>query len=189
MLNARQQVKKLGFEPTDDAVLIQLMFPSLALAYMRGPQPGDTNGEKPAVVSTSAPVDPPAPAPAAQPDPPVATSQAAEFDVEVDGEVFKVRVSGGGVAVMPAGGAQASGGNSAPTPKIGEGTVTAPMQGLIVKVPVKPGDSVKLGDVVAVLEAMKMQNDIVTTVAGKVSDVYVREGEVVTPNQPLLAIA
>jgi len=43
--------------------------------------------------------------------------------------------------------------------------------------------------VVAVLEAMKMQIDIVTTVAGKVSAVYVREGEVVTPNQPLLAIA
>src|SRR5213082_2409541 len=69
------------------------------------------------------------------------------------------------------------------------GTVIAPMQGLIVKVPVKAGDVVKLGDVVAVLEAMKMQNDIVTTVAGKVRDVYVKEGEVVSPNQPLLAIA
>src|SRR5207302_738091 len=69
-----------------------------------------------------------------------------------------------------------------------EDTVLAPMQGLIVKVPVKPGDMVKLGDVVAVLEAMKMQNDIVTTVAGKVAAVYVKEGEVVSPNQPLLAI-
>ena len=62
------------------------------------------------------------------------------------------------------------------------------MQGLIVKIPVNLGDEVKLGDVVAVLEAMKMQNDIVTTVAGKVRDIYVKEGEVVTPNQPLLAI-
>ncbi|MEA2657296.1 MAG: pyruvate carboxylase subunit [Chloroflexota bacterium] len=64
----------------------------------------------------------------------------------------------------------------------------APMQGLIVKLPVKAGDDVKLGDVVAVLEAMKMQNDIVTTVAGKVREVYVKEGEVVTPSQPLLAV-
>jgi pyruvate carboxylase subunit B len=72
---------------------------------------------------------------------------------------------------------------------VGEGTVIAPMQGLIVKVPVNQGDDVKLGDVVAVLEAMKMQNDIVTTVAGKVIAVYVKEGEVVSPNQPLLAIA
>ena len=62
------------------------------------------------------------------------------------------------------------------------------MQGLIVKLPLKPGDEVKLGDVVAVLEAMKMQNDIVTTVAGKVTGIYVKEGEVVTPNQPLLNI-
>ena len=53
---------------------------------------------------------------------------------------------------------------------------------------VKPGDAVKLGDVVAVLEAMKMQNDIVTTVAGTVREVYVREGEVVSPSQPLLAV-
>ncbi len=64
----------------------------------------------------------------------------------------------------------------------------SPMQGLIVKIPIKLGDDVKLGDVVAVLEAMKMQNDIVTTVAGKVRDVYVKEGQVVGPNQPLVAI-
>jgi pyruvate carboxylase subunit B len=63
------------------------------------------------------------------------------------------------------------------------------MQGLIVKIPVKPGDEVRLGDVVAVLEAMKMHNDIVTTVAGKVAQVYVAEGEVVSPNQPLVGIA
>jgi biotin carboxyl carrier protein len=112
----------------------------------------------------------------------------AEFDVEVEGEVFKVRVSGAGMTVMP-GDAAASTPAAAPaSPRSGEGTVIAPMQGLIVKLPVKAGDDVKLGDVVAVLEAMKMQNDIVTTVAGKVREVYVKEGEVVTPSQPLLAV-
>ena len=69
-----------------------------------------------------------------------------------------------------------------------EGSVVAPMQGLIVKLPLKRGDDVKLGDVVAVLEAMKMQNDIVSTSGGKVLEVYVKEGEVVSPNQPLIAI-
>jgi pyruvate carboxylase subunit B len=63
------------------------------------------------------------------------------------------------------------------------------MQGLIVKVPVNVGDEVKLGDVVAVLEAMKMQNDIVATQPGKVVEVYVKEGEVVSPNQALVAVA
>ncbi len=187
-------MRKLGFEPTDDMVLIHLMFPHLAPAYARGPQQLKKDGEKPAVVETAPPASDPAPAPVTVPaDPPVAQAppaQAAEFDVEVEGELFKVRVSGGGLAVMPVTAAPAASGDAAaPRPKAGEATVIAPMQGLIVKVPVKLGDDVKLGDVVAVLEAMKMQNDIVTTVAGKVSDVYVKEGQVVSPNQPLLAIA
>jgi len=184
---ARQQVRKLGFEPTDDMVLIHLMFPNLAPDYARGPQPEKADGHRPAAVQveTAPPPPPPEPEPVA-----VATAgQAAEFDVEVEGEVFKVRVSGGGLSVIGGGAVPAASVNSTPAvPKVTEGTVLAPMQGLIVKVPVKPGDDVKLGDVVAVLEAMKMQNDIVTTVAGKVSAVYVKEGEVVTPNQPLLNI-
>jgi pyruvate carboxylase subunit B len=190
---ARAQVRKMGFEATDDAVLIHLMFPSLVVDYMRGPQPAKSDGQTPAAPSAAPkPADkaPAPPASEAAPVPVPAEAPAAEFDVEVDGEVFKVRVSGGGLSVVaaPAGATPAA--NAAPSPpKAGEGTILAPMQGLIVKVPVKPGEDVKLGAVVAVLEAMKMQNDIVTTVAGRVSAVYVKEGEVVSPNQPLLAIA
>jgi pyruvate carboxylase subunit B len=185
---ARQQVKKLGHEPTDDVVLIHLMFPSLVADYTRGPQP-EQDGHKPVPPPPAAPA-PPAEvhtADAAEADPPA--PPAAEFDVEVEGEVFKVRVMGAGVQVATTTAAATSGKGTPAPPKAGEGTVIAPMQGLIVKVPVKQGDAVKLGDVVAVLEAMKMQNDIVTTVAGKVTAVYVKEGEVVSPNQPLLAIA
>ena len=183
---ARQQVRKLGYDPSDDNVLIHLMFPSIAQEYLRGPSP-KTDGSKPEPVPVAASLSP-------QPDPPPVPAPApaesvVEFDVEVEGEVFKVRVSGAGMSVMPvAGAAPAAGATTAPPLKNSEGTVLAPMQGLIVKVPVKAGDAVKLGDVVAVLEAMKMQNDIVTTVAGRVSDVYVKEGEVVSPNQPLLAV-
>jgi pyruvate carboxylase subunit B len=191
---ARAQVRKMGFEASDDAVLIHLMFPSLAVGYMRGPEPAKSDGAKPMPTPPPQPEMPLPPAPAPEPVPvpvPAGGGQAAEFDVEVDGEVFKVRVSGAGLSVVAAPTPSAtSATNAAPPPsKVGEGTVLAPMQGLIVKVPVKAGDDVKLGDVVAVLEAMKMQNDIVTTVAGKVSAVYVKEGEVVSPNQPLLAIA
>ena len=187
---ARRQVRKLGFEPTDDMVLIHLMFPHLAASYARGPEPAQPEAARAPEVATRPPEPEPAPVGAADPPPPE-SAQAAEFDVEVEGEVFKVRVTGAGLAVMPApaSAATSSGSTAPPRPKAGEGTVTAPMQGLIVKLPVKAGDDVKLGDVVAVLEAMKMQNDIVTTTAGKVRDVYVKEGEVVSPNQPLLAIA
>ena len=185
---ARAQVRKLGFEPSDDIVLIQLLFPSMVADYARGPEPARSNGERPAPVKVETKPEP-APQPADPPPAAVPVAPAAEFEVEVEGEVFKVRVSGAGLSVSVAAPAPAAGSNSAPAAqKVGEGTVLAPMQGLIVKVPVKPGDEVKLGDVVAVLEAMKMQNDIVTTVGGKVSAVYVKEGEVVTPNQPLLNI-
>jgi pyruvate carboxylase subunit B len=188
---ARQQVRKLGYEPTDDNVLVHLMFPNLAQEYFSDPpdKASDVPKQEPAAAS-AAPATPPAtadPEPSG-PAPPAAVSTA-EFEVEVEGEVFKVRVTGAGMTVTPsAGTAPAAGPTTAPPPRSGEGTVIAPMQGLIVKMPVKVGDEVKLGDVVAVLEAMKMQNDIVTTVAGRVTNVYVKEGEVVSPSQPLLAV-
>jgi pyruvate carboxylase subunit B len=184
--NSRRQVRKLGFEPTDDNVLIHLMFPSLAPEYLSGPAPkapGKPTAEPPVPVTA-----PPGPAPEEVPAPEPAPVATAEFDVEVEGEVFKVRVTGAGMTLTQSSGAGSQAPASPPPPRIGEGTVVAPMQGLIVKIPVKAGDEVKLGDVVAVLEAMKMQNDIVTTVAGKVSQVYVKEGDVVSPNQPLLAV-
>jgi pyruvate carboxylase subunit B len=188
---ARNQLKKMSYEPTDESVLIYLLFPSLTPDYLRGPEPEAPSPKGPARPVSTEPVAPVADPPAATPPPPAAAAAtAAEFDVEVEGEVFRVRVSGVGMTVMPGAGAGAAPGaaQASPPPRTGEGTVIAPMQGLIVKLPVKAGDDVKLGDVVAVLEAMKMQNDIVTTVAGKVREVYVKEGEVVTPSQPLLAV-
>jgi biotin carboxyl carrier protein len=47
---------------------------------------------------------------------------------------------------------------------------------------------VALGDVVAVLEAMKMQNDVTATRAGVVREVYVTEGMVVSPHDPILYV-
>ena len=183
---ARQQLRKMSFDPSDDSVLIHLLFPNLAPAYLRGPERSAADEPRPAAVTVAAdPPPPPASAPAPAPAPEAIST--AEFEVEVEGEVFKVRVTGAGMMVVPGGAVSTSTATTA-SPTIGEGTVIAPMQGLIVKIPVKAGDDVKLGDVVAVLEAMKMQNDIVTTVAGKVRAVYVKEGDVVTPSQPLLAI-
>jgi pyruvate carboxylase subunit B len=189
--SARLQLRKMGVEVTDDAVLIQLLFPNLAASY-RKKDAATVAPKQPAPAVTAEPATaPPAEAKADPPPSPLPASPTttAEFDVEVEGEVFKVRVTGAGMAVTPvaAGGAPAQAAAPSP-PRSGEGTVIAPMQGLIVKIPIRAGDDVKLGDVVAVLEAMKMQNDIVTNVAGKVRDIYVKEGEVVTPNQPLLAI-
>jgi pyruvate carboxylase subunit B len=195
---ARADLKKAGFPASGDNVLMYLLFPSLTLSFLKGDLAEQTTEGKQAradadeveaaedVAAAAAPPPDPAPAPA--------PAQAAEFQVDVDGEVFTVRVTGAGMSVAPLapGAAPAGAPASAPAPAgkpvAGPGSVVAPMQGLIVKVPVKVGDEVKLGDVVAVLEAMKMQNDIVSTAGGKVKAVHVKEGEVVSPNQPLVTI-
>ena len=62
------------------------------------------------------------------------------------------------------------------------------MQGTILKVNVKVGDAVKKGDVVAVLEAMKMENDIVAHSAGTVKAVYAQKGKNVDANAVLAVI-
>jgi len=206
---ARSRLQKRGLEPTDEHVLTYLMFPTLAVelfhAQAAPPEPAEgaaqsagsgalaaTGSSENLAVDeeTSSPQSAPELQQAAFAVGPASPS-AAEFDVEVEGQVFHVRVAGAGPTLAPGGAvaAAAPGGAVAAAPqRPHDGAITAPMQGLIVKVPVRVGDEVKLGDVVAVLEAMKMQNDIVTTRPGKVLEVYVTEGQVVSPNQPLVAV-
>lgn len=69
-----------------------------------------------------------------------------------------------------------------------EGAVTAPMAGKIVSVLVKDGDSVKVGDVLCILEAMKMENEIAATKAGIVHEVKVSEGTPVNEGETLFLI-
>jgi biotin carboxyl carrier protein len=69
-----------------------------------------------------------------------------------------------------------------------EGAVTAPMAGKIVSVLVKDGDSVNVGDVLCVLEAMKMENEITATKAGIVEEIKVSEGMPVNEGEALVII-
>ena len=70
----------------------------------------------------------------------------------------------------------------------GSGTLTAIMPGLIIKVPVSVGDAVAGGDVIVVLEAMKMENEICAPVEGVVKEVFVKAGDIVEQNQRLALI-
>lgn len=65
-------------------------------------------------------------------------------------------------------------------------TVTAPMPGLVVALRVKMGDSVVPGQAVAVVEAMKMQNELLARHGGVVTDVMVSERQTVSAGQPLV---
>jgi biotin carboxyl carrier protein len=64
----------------------------------------------------------------------------------------------------------------------------APLGGVIVEIAVKPGDSVKAGDKVAVIEAMKMKTVVSAHKDGRVTNVAVKVGDAVDAGQPLLSI-
>ncbi|MCG0277790.1 MAG: biotin/lipoyl-binding protein [Thermanaeromonas sp.] len=68
------------------------------------------------------------------------------------------------------------------------GNVTAPMPGNILSIKVKEGEEVKAGQVLLILEAMKMQNEIVAPRNGKVKKIYVSAGQSVNTGDPLISI-
>jgi len=75
------------------------------------------------------------------------------------------------------------------TPKqVVEGAVTAPMTGKILSVKVKKGDQIKAGQILCILEAMKMENEITAPKAGTIREIHVSEGSSVSEGEPLFMI-
>ncbi|MGZ8940945.1 MAG: biotin/lipoyl-containing protein [Limisphaerales bacterium] len=64
--------------------------------------------------------------------------------------------------------------------------LTAPLPGTVIEVFVKAGDQIETGQVVLIIEAMKMKNSIRSTRAGKITDVLVSAGQTVAHKQPLV---
>lgn len=74
-------------------------------------------------------------------------------------------------------------------PATTSGAVTSPMPGTILDVKVKEGDKVKKGQVLMILEAMKMENEIMASSDGQVKTVYVEKGASVNTGDPLVEIS
>ena len=196
MPSLRRELVREGIDNPDDATVVSYaLFPSETLALHRGEVVHERLGDEPvdaAAEPLTAPAADDAELAAAEgegaPDPP---EDVRELTVEVDGQSYSVRVfgagSGGNGGSGGGGGGGGAGGTGVPA-ATRVGTVVAPMQGLILKVSVKVGDKVKVGDVVAILEAMKMQNDVITTRAGTVTAVHVKEGDLVGPRTPILQV-
>ena len=106
-------------------------------------------------------------------------------DVEVDGKRFSVSMS------VPSGKSQIRRSASATGASAsgGDGQITVPMQGTIVKIQVAVGDTVQSGDILLVLEAMKMENNIASDVDGTVSEIGVSEGDSVGAGDVVIVIA
>ena len=77
---------------------------------------------------------------------------------------------------------------SAPAASTGAGTVLSPLPGNINEVRFSAGQTVKAGDVVIILEAMKMENEIVAPKAGTLSKIHAQKGAVVNTGDPLFDV-
>lgn len=118
-----------------------------------------------------------------------------KYTITVNGTAYEVEVEdmGGAATTAPKAAAPkaAPAPAAAPAPKAaapapaakpvaaGSATISAPMPGKVLEVKVKAGDAVKSGDVLMILEAMKMQNEIMAPADGTISDVRVSAGQTV----------
>ncbi|WPM32272.1 2-oxoglutarate carboxylase large subunit [Hydrogenobacter sp. T-2] len=198
----------LGREPTDEEVLLYALFPMQAKDYFTAREKGELTAEpieelaeatevKPGTVPGAAPV---------------------EFEVIYHGEKFKVKVEGVSahaepgkprkyyvrvdgkleevqltpqLEAVPSGGVpqavvQAEGKG---IPKASQpGDATAPMPGRVVRILVEEGQPVNEGQTVAIVEAMKMENEIHAPITGVVKKIFAKPGDNVTPDDALLRI-
>ena len=115
-----------------------------------------------------------------------------KYTITVNGTAYEVEVEEAGVvASAPKAAPKAA---PAPAPKAaapvaaGATTVSAPMPGKVLSINVKAGDAVKAGDVLLILEAMKMQNEIMAPADGTVSDVRVSAGQTVATGDVMIVL-
>ena len=114
------------------------------------------------------------------------------YTITVNGNTYDVTVEENGAGAAPAAAAAPKAAPkkaAAPKAAAAGGTpISAPMNGTIVEVKVKVGDKVTNGTVVAVLEAMKMENDIVSDRDGVVAAVCVNKGDSVETGAAVVTI-
>ena len=120
-----------------------------------------------------------------------------KYEVEVNGETFIVSLKEISneeaaqklaAAPAPAPSAPIEEKKAAPAPTGDGEVVPAPMAGIVLSINKNVGDAVKKGDILVILEAMKMENEILAPCDGVVQAIHVSSNESVDSNQPLLTI-
>jgi len=170
---AREKNIKLAEDAIDD-VLTYALFPQIGLKFLENR--GNPSAFEPAPTGS-------------EPGKPEV------YTVEVNGKSFVVQVNEGGdiegikpLGADPATSAASAGSTAAAVPSGGE-PQAAPLAGNIFKVLVQPGQLVQEGDLVVILEAMKMETEIRAFKAGTVASVNVKVGDAVSVGDSLLSIA
>ena len=177
---AKEKSISLAKDKIDD-VLTYALFPQIGLKFLEN----RNNPDAFEPVPTGEEAAPAAPAASA----PASASEAAVYDVRVDGKLYSVEVGAqgelGAITPAPAASAQAA---PAAAPAPSGQTINAPLAGNVFKILVSPGDQVANGDVVIILEAMKMETEIRSAFDGTVSSIQVKDGDSVSSGQPLISL-
>ena len=170
---AREKGIKLAADEIDD-VLTYALFPQIGLKFLE-------NRGNPAAFE---------PAPTGKEAPAREAGKPEVYTVEVNGKSFVVQVNEGGdiEGIKPVGGAASAAPAAAPVAAGGGEPQAAPLAGNIFKVLVQPGQAVEEGQLVIILEAMKMETEIRAFKAGTVGAVNVKVGDAVAVGASLLTI-
>ena len=159
-----------------DDVLIYALFPQIGLKFL-------ANRGNPAAFELAPTGAEPAKAAAPSAAAPAGSGEPESYTVKVNGQAFEVEVapSGAVTSISPTAGS--------PSGEADGEVVPAPLAGNIFKVNVKPGQKVKQGDVILILEAMKMETEVRAPRDGTIFKVTVRVGDSVALKDPLLYIS
>ena len=180
-----EQAKVKGVKLADNAVddaLIVALFPQIAWKFLENRnnpaafEPAPTGNES---AVENKPVSKAAPS----------TSGSAVYTVELEGKAFVVKVSEGGDISHVATTAPQAAPQVAPAPATGGTPVTAPMAGNIWKVVATEGQTVAAGDVLFILEAMKMETEVKAAQAGTVRGICVKAGDAVAVGDTVMTLA
>ena len=180
-----EQAKAKGVKLADNAVddaLIVALFPQIAWKFLENRnnpaafEPAPTGNES---AVENKPVSKATPS----------ASGYAVYTVELEGKAFVVKVSEGGDISHVATTAPQAAPQAAPAPATGGTPVTAPMAGNIWKVVATEGQTVAAGDVLFILEAMKMETEVKAAQAGTVRGICVKAGDAVAVGDTVMTLA
>jgi len=162
--------REIGPDLSDDDLLLKLLIPGKPAKRVETKKPSAPAAKKAAVTP--------------------AADFPTEFAVDVDGEVFNVKISpkwdgaGGSVGTVDAEKAE---GSKKPK-RVPPGALLCGMAGLVLSIEAKVGASIREGDLVAIIEAMKMRRHVNSPRSGVVKEICAQEGEMVTPEDVLMVV-
>jgi len=200
--------KELGEKAkTVEDVLSYALFPKVAVEFLNLREKGELGKEPPKTIPAQPPGTPDSPAPIIAPT---------EFTIKVHGETYQVKIGGMGhpgeggrpyfiyiddqleevmveslVEVVPSIDGQIDTkavGQSIRPKATQEGDITTAMPGVVVSVKVRVGDRLEAGDTVLIVEAMKLETEVHSSIAGEVKAIYVNEGDRVNPDEVLVVV-